>query len=497
MKSMISAQRRKTVLIFSLAFSLLAALGAIIVPAILSANELSPQYYILSLSIIGCILLVVGGYVWDRSLMERVREVAQDAGAQSTGTPDHDEIHDEVIALARKIERMAQALQKLEASYRAVVEDQADLICRYTPEGKLTFVNGAYARFLGRKRLELIGQPCLLLTAGLIKPHVAPLAEAAVFEHNHEDSNRTPIIHSWTHRAIKDSDGRIIEYQAVGHDVTVRKEAELALLAAKEAAESADRAKSEFLAIVSHEIRTPINGVIGFAKLLRDSALTAEQRSFVDMITTSGHTLETLISDILDLSKIEAGKIEIEHAPFALRDCIEEISSLFGPRAREAGLSIRTVIAPGLPALVNSDHGRIRQILSNLVGNAIKFTEKGGITLTVAAAPEEIHPGGINRTVRLQFSVADTGIGIPADKINQLFRPFSQVDTSAKRRRGGTGLGLIIAKRLCERMGGAISVESRVGEGSTFYFSIVADYEVGHGNPSPSVSDAPQPDPTT
>ncbi|CAM2913646.1 PAS domain-containing hybrid sensor histidine kinase/response regulator [Rariglobus hedericola] len=476
---MSSAQRRKSVLIFALAFALLASLGAIIIPSIDSNTEVSPQYYILCLSVIGCVLLVLGGYVWDRSLMQRLRDMNHSAETQ-VPEADNDEIHDEVIGLARKIERMAQSLQKLEASYRAVVEDQSDLICRYAPDGKLTFVNGAYARFLGRKRLELIGHPCLLVTSGLIKPHTAALPEAALFEQTSTDASQTAVILSWTHRAIKDSEGTIIEYQAVGHDVTTRKEAELALIAAKEAAESADRAKSEFLAIVSHEIRTPINGVIGFGKLLRDSNLTAEQRSFVDMITSSGQTLETLISDILDLSKIEAGKIEIEHAPFALRDCIDEISALFGPRAREAGLTITTSLAPGMPALVNSDHGRLRQILSNLVGNAIKFTEKGGITISVAAAPEEILSGGVHRAVRLQFSVRDTGIGIPADKINQLFRPFSQVDTSAKRRRGGTGLGLIIAKRLCERMGGAISVESRVGEGSVFYFSILADYEIGH-----------------
>ncbi|MET0261671.1 MAG: ATP-binding protein [Rariglobus sp.] len=471
------AQRRKTVLIFALAFSLLAAVGAIIVPAIDGDKEMPAQYYVLCLSVIGCVLLVLGGYVWDRSLMQRLRVMSQ--AETPVNNVDHDEIHDEVIGLARKIERMAQSLQKLEASYRAVVEDQSDLICRYTPDGKLTFVNGAYARFLGRKRLELIGQPCLLLTSGLIKPHADTLSEAAVFELNTTDATQMKVVHSWTHRAIKDASGHVIEYQAVGHDVTARKEAEIALLTAKEAAESADRAKSEFLAIVSHEIRTPINGVIGFAKLLRDSQLSAEQRSFVDMITSSGQTLETLISDILDLSKIEAGKIEIEHAPFSLRDCMDEISSLFTPRARDAGLTITTSVAPGLPAFVNSDHGRLRQILSNLVGNAIKFTERGGITISVAAAPEEILPGGTNRAVRLQFSVRDTGIGIPADKIGQLFRPFSQVDTSAKRRRGGTGLGLIIAKRLSERMGGAISVESRVGEGSVFYFSILADYEMG------------------
>jgi PAS domain S-box-containing protein len=477
---MSSVQRRKSVLIFALALSLLAALAAIIVPTVTSEKELSPQYYILCLAIIGCVLLVLGGYVWDRSLMQRIRAMTHHP-EEHLASSDHDEIHDEVIGLARKIERMAQSLQKLEASYRAVVEDQSDLICRYTSDGKLTFVNGAYARFFGRKRLELIGHPSLLVTSGLLKDS-GSFPEAAIFEYTATDANNTGVIHSWTHRAIKSAEGEIVEYQAVGHDITARKGAEFALLAAKEAAESADRAKTEFLAIVSHEIRTPINGVIGFAKLLRDTTLTTEQRSFVDMITSSGHALESLIGDILDLSKIEAGKIEIEHAPFSLSDCIAEVGALFGPRAHEVGLTIKTEVAPNVPLLVNSDHNRVRQILSNLVGNAIKFTEKGSITISASAVPEEVMNGGFHRAIRLHFTVRDTGIGIPADKMNLLFRPFSQVDTSAKRRRGGTGLGLIIAKRLCERMGGGITVESRVGEGSVFSFNILADYEIGHSS---------------
>ncbi len=441
-------------------------------------ERISPQYYVLCLSLIGCILLILAGYVWDRSLMQRLRDLNK-TSSSVTLLADTDEVHDEVIGLARQIERMAQSLQKLEASYRAVVEDQVDLICRYNADGNLSFVNGAYARFVGRKRQELLGQPFALCTAGLLSPKDGPLPDATTFEHEWHDAEKKRFIHAWTHRSIKDSSGTIIEYQAVGHDVTTRKEAERALVSAKEAAESADRAKSEFLAIVSHEIRTPINGVIGFGKLLHDTPLTSEQRTFVDMITSSGHTLENLISDILDLSKIEAGKLEIEHAPFSLRDSIEETLHLFGPRAREAGLTIKTSVAPGVPVIISSDHGRLRQILNNLVGNAIKFTEHGGIEVSVECSPGAPHPNGLNRDVRLHFTIRDTGIGIPPEKIDQLFRPFSQVDTSAKRRRGGTGLGLIIAKRLCERMGGAISVESRVGEGSTFYFAIQADYTIG------------------
>ncbi len=474
---MSSLQSRKSALLFALVFALLAAVVGVMAQAS-EQDRISPQYYVLCLSLIGCILLILAGYVWDRTLMQRLRDLNK-TSSNVTLLNDSDEVHDEVIGLARQIERMAQSLQKLEASYRAVVEDQVDLICRYNASGQLSFVNGAYARFVGRKRQELLGQPFALCTAGLLTPKDGPLPEATTFEHEWHDAGEKRFIHAWTHRAIKDSGGTIIEYQAVGHDVTTRKEAEHALLSAKEAAESADRAKSEFLAIVSHEIRTPINGVIGFAKLLHDTPLTPEQRTFADMITSSGRSLETLISDILDLSKIEAGKLEIEHAPFSLRDCIDETLHLFGPRAREAGLSIKTSVAQGVPVIINSDHGRLRQILNNLVGNAIKFTEFGGIEVSVECSPGIAHPNGVTRGVRLHFTVRDTGIGIPAEKIDQLFRPFSQVDTSAKRRRGGTGLGLIIAKRLCERMGGAISVESRVGEGSTFYFAIQADYAIG------------------
>ena len=474
---MSTPQRRKAVLIFSLVFALLVAAFAIINQAS-DQEQTSPQYYILCLSVIGCVLLVTAGYVWDRTMMQRLRDINRYPYSPPR-KDDDEESHDEVIGLARHIERMAQSLQKLEASYRAVVEDQTDLICRYSSEGKLTFVNSAYTRFFGRKRQELIGQPCILCSIGVLSPKNGPFPEITSVERELIDAEKNHVVHYWTHRAIQNPEGKVVEYQAVGHDITARKEAEQALLAAKEAAESADRAKSEFLAIVSHEIRTPINGVIGFAKLLNDTPLTPEQRTFTDMITSSGRTLENLISDILDLSKIEAGKIEIDHAPFAMRDCIEEIINLFRLRASEAGLTIKSQVAPGVPVIVNSDHSRLRQILSNLVGNAIKFTENGSVSVSVECAPGALLPDGLRRAVRLQFTVRDTGIGIPPDKINQLFRPFSQVDTSAKRRRGGTGLGLIIAKRLCERMGGAISVESVVGEGSVFYFTIQADYEVG------------------
>jgi signal transduction histidine kinase len=265
----------------------------------------------------------------------------------------------------------------------------------------------------------------------------------------------------------------------VGHDVSSRRAAEAALSRAKDAAESADRAKSEFLTMVSHEIRTPINGVIGFARLLGDTPLTAAQREHVAMIHSSGMALEKLIGDILDLSKIEAGKVEIEHASFSPQKCAEEVCAFFVDQARTAAIKLDFRLDPGVPALVNGDENRVRQILFNLMGNALKFTERGSITLQLSCSRGEPAEGGTVRAARLFFAVSDTGVGIPAEQLASLFQPFTQVDASARRRRHGTGLGLLISKRLCELMGGTISVESAFGEGSTFRFSILTDYSVG------------------
>jgi signal transduction histidine kinase len=283
----------------------------------------------------------------------------------------------------------------------------------------------------------------------------------------------------WTQRAIKDNTGETLEYQAVGHDVTARRDAAAALLRAKEAAEDADRAKSEFLAMVSHEIRTPINGVIGFARLLRDTPLSAAQRDHVAMIHTSGLALEKLIGDILDLSKIEAGKVEIEHTAFSPQRCLEEVCAFFADQARASALKLDFRVDPGVPAVVNGDQNRVRQILVNLVGNALKFTEHGSVTVQLSCSRGEPTNGGTRWTARLFFAVVDTGIGIPTDKLALLFQPFSQLESSARRRREGTGLGLLISKRLCELMGGTVSVESKPGEGSTFRFSVLTDYHVG------------------
>lgn len=474
---------RKSLLLLTLAASLMVGLAALVIRVMQDdelRERLDTMYYVIGLSIIGTVLLVLSGYVWDQGVMQRLRSLRTTAAVpgaddMSESEPDHDEI----IGLARNIERMAQALQKTEASYRGIVEDQVDLICRYRLDGKLTFVNSAYAQAFGRKRTELVGQSFVLFSPG-----AAIGDQPYTFERELDfpDGRRRWLM--WTQRPIRDDSGNTLEFQAVGHDITLRKEAEAALLHAKDAAEAADRAKSEFLAIVSHEIRTPINGVIGFAQILADSPLSPEQREQVAIIKSSGQALEKLIADILDLSKIEAGKIEIESSPFALHKSVEEVIAFFQPRARQAALTLSATLDPDVPAIVNSDESRLRQILMNLIGNALKFTESGSITIHVSCMRgEPVSMRDTRRALRLFFSVADTGIGIPADKISKLFKPFSQVDTSSERRRSGTGLGLIISKRLCELMGGSISVDSKPGEGTTFRFSILTDYEKGDTMP--------------
>ncbi|MBX9824958.1 MAG: response regulator [Xanthobacteraceae bacterium] len=348
-------------------------------------------------------------------------------------------------------------LKEAEARATSLLEAQGDVIVRRDKDGRITYANDAYCALARQSREALLGT-----TAGLPSIRHGRDSVLADGTHLHDQQIQTPAGPrwlAWRDVVVWAEPADCAEVQSVGRDVTDRMEAEQALAEARDAAEAASRAKSRFLAMVSHEIRTPLNGILGMAQLLRDTQLTPEQTSYVKATTTSGEALLALIEEILDFSKIEAGKLELAAEPVALTALIEDVVELMSPRAQAKGLEIAADVDERLPERVLGDATRLRQVLLNLTGNAIKFTETGGVSVTVEAGARE---------GEIAFAVRDTGIGIAADQLARIFHEFEQAEGGANRKFGGTGLGLAISRRIVERMGGRIEVESVVGRGSSF-----------------------------
>ena len=381
-------------------------------------------------------------------------------------------------------------LKRTKTNYLSLLESSVDAIVVVSLDGPVVFANPAASKLFDRPRQQMVGQPFdYQVAAGETQDvrfvrsdgrHVT--AEMRVVETNWEGQ---------------------IAHLALLRDLTERVEAEQALVEAGEelkktadrasqlavAAESANLAKSEFLANVSHEVRTPLNAIIGMTAILLDTELTAEQHDYVETIRTSGDSLLTIINDILDFSKIEAGKLEVEHEPFNLRSCIEEALLLVAPYADEKGLDLVYLMAKDVPEVVVSDITRVRQILLNLLSNAIKFTETGEVTVEVRRQTQvnDLQPDTLCCTCHLHFIVRDTGIGIPFDRLDGLFQPFCQLDASTTRRYGGTGLGLSISKQLSQVLGGDTWVDTQTQQqGTVFHFTICVEINEDEEQPKPA-----------
>ncbi|MEN9676837.1 MAG: hypothetical protein RIS76_2733, partial [Verrucomicrobiota bacterium] len=378
--------------------------------------------------------------------------------------------------------RTAEKLAEAESNYRSIVENAVDGIFQTTPDGQYIKANRALARIYGFDTSEeLIRSRTNIGRELYLKPsRRQEFAEALLrsdrldgFESEVYRKDGSVIWISENARAVRDTAGRLLCYEGTVEDVTMRKRAEeelgranMELAAARDAALQSAQAKSLFLANTSHEIRTPMNGVIGMTRALLETPLTPEQREYAETVQHSAEALLTIINDVLDFSKIEAGKFSLQAEDFSVRETVEDVAELLAERAYQKGLDFAVWVDHRLPVLVRGDSTRFRQILTNLLGNAIKFTLKGDVTLRVERVAAE------ENSVTVRCEIRDTGIGIPEHAKKSIFGAFEQADMSTTRRFGGTGLGLSISKQLVERMGGNISFESVEGRGSCFRFSV-------------------------
>ena len=372
------------------------------------------------------------------------------------------------------------ALAAADQRSRALLESAPDGTMIADDQGRIVIVNAQFEVLFGYTKDEIIGQPIEVLlperyrgkhvgqrTSFFQEPSTRGMGSGMELFAQRKDGSEFPVEISLS--PLQTDEGMLVSSSI--RDISERKKAEAALIEARAAAEAANQAKSDFLANMSHEIRTPMNGIMGMTELALDTDLTTEQREFLTTIESSADSLLSLINDILDFSKIEAKKLELDPTDFELRERIGETLSTLAVRAHGKGLELAFDVDPRIPERLVGDVHRIRQILLNLLGNAIKFTERGEIVLRIELVSQE------EQQVKLRFAVQDTGIGLPADKLEAIFQPFEQADASTTRKYGGTGLGLAISVRLVELMGGKMEVESELGSGTTFSFT--ANLEIG------------------
>ncbi|HXC57551.1 MAG TPA: response regulator [Rhizomicrobium sp.] len=364
-------------------------------------------------------------------------------------------------------------LNQSEARYKGLVDAQGDAIFRRAPDSRLTYGNEAFFKLFGLNPQRDLGRA--------FAPELHPDSRAPLFgSYAGLESGRGRVRYdqhvrtaygwrwiAWEDYAVRDAAGRLVEVQSVGRDITERKALEDAITDARDKAEAGSRAKSGFLATMSHEIRTPMNGVLGMARLLLETELRPEQRTYVEAISQSGEALLTLIGDILDFSKIESGTFTPEEDEVELRPLIEGVVELCCPRAHDKDIELVAIVDDAVPRVIRSDSVRLRQVLINLVGNAVKFTERGGVELNARlVAAHDRH--------YVRFDVRDTGVGVPKEKRDEIFHEFVQADSSHARKFGGSGLGLAISRKLVEAMGGEIGIEDAAGGGSQFWFALPA-----------------------
>ncbi|MBZ9817013.1 PAS domain-containing hybrid sensor histidine kinase/response regulator [Mesorhizobium sp. CA7] len=380
---------------------------------------------------------------------------------------------DETAARSRaEIETLADRMwemQESEERFRGLIDALGDLVVHRDRDGHIVYANSVFASLVELDARDLAGK-----TLSELGIDVGIVPDAAFSDHECLSSTdvaiRTPNgprWFSWIELSVRDKDTGAVSHRAIARDITARKRAESSLITARERAEYASQAKSRFLATVSHEIRTPMNGIMGMAKLLADTDLSPEQRTYVGAISTSASALLALIEDLLDYSKIEAGRFEPEPQPTSLREIADNIIELLAAKAFAKNIGLGCHVEPDVPQMITADPGRVRQVLLNLIGNAVKFTDTGGVLLTVARARSET-------TDRICFTIADTGPGLREEDMERIFEEFEQSDGTSTRVHGGAGLGLAISKRLATAMGGSISVSSRLGEGSEFVLELPA-----------------------